>query len=60
MLSCPPLPRKEFLGIAAGSLSLNLRAASPPRRPKNVLLLMCDQHKRQALSIDGDPFAHTA
>jgi len=56
----PSFTRKEFLGIAAGSLSLNVRAAPAlQRRPKNVLLVMCDQHKHQALSIDGDPVAHT-
>lgn len=56
----PSLTRKEFLGTAAAALSLDLRAGPPPpRRPKNVLLVMCDQHKHRALSIDGDPLAHT-
>ena len=29
------------------------------KRPKNVLLLMSDQHKPHALGVDGDPVAHT-
>ncbi|MBV8833560.1 MAG: sulfatase-like hydrolase/transferase, partial [Acidobacteriaceae bacterium] len=28
-------------------------------RPKNVLLIMSDQHKRDCLGAAGDPVAHT-
>jgi hypothetical protein len=45
----PSFTRKEFLGIAAGSLSLDLHAApQPQRRPKNVLLVRRGHHPRQA------------
>jgi choline-sulfatase len=33
--------------------------AQTGRRPKNVLLLMSDQHRPHALGIDGDPVAKT-
>ena len=32
---------------------------APPRRPKNVLFLLSDQHRPRALGIDGDPYART-
>ncbi|MDQ6699694.1 MAG: sulfatase-like hydrolase/transferase, partial [Acidobacteriota bacterium] len=56
------ITRKQFLAAGAagiaGSLS-NLFAFQSGRKPKNVLLLMSDQHKPDALGIDGDPFART-
>jgi choline-sulfatase len=57
------MTRKEFLttGPAAmAGLSLKGRAAAQSgKRPKNVLLLMSDQHKHRCLSIEGEPFAKT-
>ena len=53
------LTRKQFLGVTAGALPLQVRVASAQRRPKNVLLVMTDQHRQHALSIDGNPVAHT-
>ena len=56
------ITRKQFLAAGgagiAGSLS-NLLAFQSGRKPKNVLLLMSDQHKPDALGIDGDPFARS-
>ena len=46
--------RRECLSLGAAPL---LRAA--PSKPKNVLLLMSDQHRPHALSIDGNPVART-
>src|SRR5712692_7530462 len=53
-----PISRKQFLSASAGALA---RAAfcQTGRRPKNVLLLMSDQHKPHAMGIDGDPEAKT-
>ncbi len=56
------MTRKSFLrtggaGLAAGRMAPLARAAAG--RPKNVLLLMSDQHRQHALSIDGDRHAKT-
>jgi choline-sulfatase len=54
------ITRRQF---AAGALALVGHADSLPaqtgRRPKNVLLIMSDQHKPHAMGIDGDPVART-
>jgi len=49
------ITRRQF---AAGALALVGQADSLPR-PKNVLLIMSDQHKPHAMGIDGDPVART-
>ena len=50
-----PLTRRSFaLSTVGGPL-----AAAVSGRPKNVLILMSDQHKPGALSIDGHPQART-
>jgi choline-sulfatase len=49
------ISRRQF---AAGALA-NAAFAQTGRRPKNVLLLMSDQHKPHAMGIDGDPVART-
>jgi len=59
--------RREFLttGAAATAGSLASRGGSsrsPGRaadRPPNVLLIMSDQHTRNALGVAGNPVAHT-
>lgn len=53
------ITRKQFIAAGvAGSLS-NVLAFQSGRKPKNILLLMSDQHKPDALGIDGDRFART-
>ncbi|MEO7144298.1 MAG: sulfatase-like hydrolase/transferase [Bryobacteraceae bacterium] len=53
------MTRKQFLSLGPGAaLAAGQRPASQAR-PKNVLLLMSDQHKPNALGIDGDPVART-
>jgi choline-sulfatase len=56
------MTRKQFLSVGPAGLaglSLSPVAAQPARRPKNVLLLMSDQHKHRCLSIDDEPVAKT-
>ena len=45
------ITRRQALSLAAAPLA--------SARPKNVLLLMTDEHKPHALGIDGDPLART-
>ena len=57
------MTRKEFLnaglaGLAAAGSQLRAPAQSGGR-PKNVLLLMSDQHRRDCLGIEGHRFAQT-
>ena len=52
------MTRKQFLSGALGTLA-TAAVAQTGRRPKNVLLLMSDQHKPHAMGIDGDPVAIT-
>jgi choline-sulfatase len=56
------MTRKRFLNIAAASLSVRAAGSfqiGAVNRPKNVLLLMSDQHRRDALGVAGDPIART-
>src|SRR5260370_28852787 len=56
------MTRKQFLNIAAAGLSARAASAFQPSAPsgaKNVLLLMSDQHRRDAMGIAGDPVART-
>lgn len=46
------MTRKGFLTAPAV-----LAAPQPRRRPRNVLFLLSDQHRQQALGVRGDPFA---
>jgi choline-sulfatase len=55
MVKLNGISRRQF---AAGALALVGQADSLPR-PKNVLLIMSDQHKPHAMGIDGDPVART-
>ncbi|HEV2113955.1 MAG TPA: sulfatase-like hydrolase/transferase, partial [Terriglobales bacterium] len=48
------ISRRQFAGALASAAF-----AQNGRRPKNVLLLMSDQHKPHAMGIDGDPVART-
>ncbi len=57
------MTRKEFLntglaGLAAAGSRFPARAQSAGR-PKNVLLLMSDQHRRDCLGIEGNRCART-
>ena len=52
------MTRKQFLSGALGALA-SAALAQNGRRPKNVLLLMSDQHKPHAMGIDGDLVAKT-
>ncbi|MBI3696076.1 MAG: sulfatase-like hydrolase/transferase, partial [Acidobacteria bacterium] len=55
-----PLLRRNFLSLGAwGTLGSLLAQAQTSGRPKNVLLLMSDQHRPHALGVDGDPAART-
>ena len=56
------MTRKQFLNIAAAGLSARAARsfqANAPSRPKNVLLLMSDQHRRDAIGVAGDTVART-
>jgi choline-sulfatase len=57
------LTRKQFLGTGAAALagprSSRSATAQPGGRPKNVLLLLSDQHAQRVLGADGDPYART-
>lgn len=69
----PKITRRSFLAtgsVAAGivtagglkdSLSASEAGGSSQQhgKPKNVLLVMSDQHRQHALGIDGDPIAKT-
>ena len=61
-----PITRQQFLALGAGGVAGSLlqamvgwAGAQATGRPRNVLLLMSDQHKPRALGIDGDPAART-
>jgi choline-sulfatase len=49
------ISRRSFLSSTLAATAL----AQTNSRPKNVLLLMSDQHRPHALSIDGNPVAKT-
>jgi choline-sulfatase len=51
------LSRRQLLSGITGSLASVTFAQT--KRPKNVLLLMSDQHRPHALGIDGNPVAKT-
>ena len=55
------ITRKQFLtsGAAAGLPLARGAAQSGGVRPKNVLLLMTDQHKPDCLAVEGDKVART-
>src|SRR5258708_8825919 len=53
-----PISRKQFLSAGTGALAC-AAFGQTGRRPKNVLLLMSDQHKPRAMGIDGNPVAKT-
>src|SRR5437763_15704424 len=53
------LTRKEFLTMGAAPFLPRFSFAQPGARPKNVLLLMSDQHRPHALGVDGNPVART-
>src|SRR5579862_8907861 len=46
-------------GAALASTWVRPRPVRAADRPKNVLLLMSDQHRRSCLGAAGDPVAHT-
>src|SRR5579872_6513362 len=55
------MTRRQFLSSTAGGAAAMLSGprSTGQKRPKNVLLLMSDQHKPHALGVDGDPVAHS-
>ena len=53
------ITRKQFLSLGAAPLLPQLSIGQPASRPKNILLVMSDQHRPHALSIDGNPVART-
>lgn len=53
------MTRKQFLSLAPAVALAASRRLTGQTRPKNVLLLMSDEHKPGALGIDGDPVART-
>ena len=54
------MTRKDFLRLGCGVLATALRSrAQTAARPKNVLLLMSDQHRRDCLGVEGNPHART-
>src|SRR5690349_12699966 len=51
------ITRRSALGsLAAAPAALAQRQSG---KPKNVLLIMCDEHRPHALGVDGDPLART-
>jgi choline-sulfatase len=52
------ISRKQFFTSLTGAVA-SAAFAQSGRRPKNVLLLMSDQHKPHAMGIDGDSVART-
>ena len=55
----PRLTRKEFLTLGTVPFLPRFSFGQPGGRPKNILLLMSDQHRPHALGVDGDPVART-
>jgi choline-sulfatase len=57
------MTRRDWLktgGAALAPAVIGVPARGQSRaRPKNVLLLMADQHRRDALGVAGNPLAHT-
>ena len=56
------MTRKEFLRLGGAALSpalVRLPARGQSARPRNVLLLMSDQHRRDCLGVEGNPNART-
>jgi choline-sulfatase len=53
------MTRKQFLAIGAGAAVSAVPRMRGQNRPKNVLLLMSDQHKPNALGVAGDSVART-
>lgn len=56
------MTRRSFSGLIAGGIggAFARQTYSQPRgRPKNILLLMSDQHRPHAMGVDGDPVART-
>src|SRR5579872_5928656 len=50
------MTRKQFIAVTAGAFASALAQSG---RPKNVLLLMSDQHKSDALGVAGDTVCKT-
>jgi choline-sulfatase len=53
------MTRKQFLTLGTAPLLPRFSFAQPGTRPKNILLLMSDQHRPHALGADGNPYART-
>jgi choline-sulfatase len=55
------MTRKDFLRLGGAALApaLGLPVRGQSVRPKNVLLLMSDQHRRDCLGIEGNALART-
>ena len=56
------MTRKEFLSLAVASTATGFQRPSTAQtagKPKNVLLIMSDQHRPHALGIDAHPVAKT-
>ena len=53
------ITRGDFLALAAAPWVPRLTFAQASGRPRNVLLLMSDQHRPHALGVDGNPLART-
>jgi len=55
------MTRKDFLRLGGAALAPahGLQVRGQPARPKNVLLLMSDQHRRDCLGMEGNALART-
>jgi choline-sulfatase len=53
------MTRKEFLKTSLALSAARFPARAQAARPKNVLLLMSDEHRRDALGIEGNRVART-
>jgi len=59
MLTRREMIQSAFAAAIAGALSPFAQGEAKPTRPVNVLILMCDQYRPDALSAFGDPYAIT-
>ena len=53
------MTRKQFLSTTGGALAPRLPAMAAAGRPKNVVVLISDQHRPGAMGWLGDPYSRT-
>jgi len=53
------MTRKQFLSLGTAPLLSRFSFGQQGTRPKNILLLMSDQHRPHAMGVDGNAWART-